>query len=202
MASVVLPAGHVLGPFFTDEHAEMPESVDIRLGDELSSIPAAAYAVWAAAHGEPGANGGMTRATTLAAAAQLVDEPDRWFDQLTAQGLLVELAHTPQARQRFARSHRVLPLALGLGNSAEHPDRFIVGMVGSPAVTLPASAFLVWMFGHRYPSLWQTCENVVSTTQLMIGSEVDPAAVLADVVALLPPLLAHGCACLDRRTDD
>lgn len=198
---MVLPVGHVLGSFFTDEHAEIPESVDIRLGDELSSIPSAAYAVWAMAHGEPGTSSGMTRATTLAAAAQLVDEPDRWFDQLTARSLLVELPDTPQARRRFARSHRMLPLALGLGNSAEHPDRFTVGMVSFPAITLPASAFLVWMFGHHYPSLWQTCENVVSTTQLMIGTEVDPAAVLADVVALLPPLLAYGCACLDRRTD-
>ncbi|MGI8647183.1 MAG: hypothetical protein ACR2JX_02995 [Mycobacteriales bacterium] len=198
---MVLPVGHVLGPFFTDEHAEIPESVDIRLGEELISIPSGAYAVWAAAHGEPGVDSGMPRAATIAAAAQLVDEPDRWFDQLTARSLLVELPDTPQARQRFARSHRVLPLALGLGNSAEHPDRFIVGMVGAPAVTLPASAFLAWMFGHRYPSLWQTCENVVNTTQLMIGAEVDPAAVLADVITLLSPLLVHGCACLDRRTD-
>ncbi len=202
---VVLPVGHLLGPFFTGAGDELPESVDVRVGSELSSLPMEAYLVWAAAHGDPPAvaEAPMGKAGVLARVGVTVSDPEPVYRQLVSKRLLVEVATSKRGRREFAQQHRVLPLALGLGNSPERPEEFAVGMVGSPAVTLPASAFLVWMFGHHYPSLWQACENVGVDSAAMTagGSAVDPSLVLADVVALLPLLVSTGCACVDRRID-
>jgi hypothetical protein len=200
----VLPVGHLLGPFFTSADTEIPESVDIRIGTELAPLPPDAYLVWAAAHGDPRAvaKAPMTRAATLARVGGAVSDADHVYRQLVSRHLLVEIISTKQGRRDFAENHRVLPLVLGLGNSPDWPEEFVVGMVGSPAVTLPASAFVVWMFGHHYHTLWQACENVaVGTVGIAGGGGVDPSLVLADVVALLPLLVTTGCACVDRRTD-
>ncbi len=201
---VVLSVGHLLGPLFVNTVDEIPESVDIRLGRELLSLPTEAYVVWAAAHGDPTvvAKAPLTKPATLARVDTAIGDVDLIYRQLVSRHLLVEVVPTKRGWREFAADHRVLPLALGLGNSSERPEEFVIGMVGSPAVTLPASAFLVWMFGHHYPTLWQACENVAVDAATTVGDDtVDPSRILADVAALLPLLVATGCACVDRRID-
>jgi hypothetical protein len=199
---IVLPVGHLLGSFFTSETADFPETVDIRVGRELASLPPEAYLVWAAAHGVSAAPVlSLSREDVLTASAAKVESPQRWYAELIAKRLLIELKPTAEAWKRFAREYRVLPLTLGLGNSAENPDHFVVGMVGGATVTLPGSVFTPWMFGFRHPSLWVACENVAKTAEQMTGEPVAVTAVLADVMALIPAMLAVGCACIDRRSD-
>ncbi|MGH3545845.1 MAG: hypothetical protein ACRDPW_07965 [Mycobacteriales bacterium] len=201
---IVLPVGHLLGPFFTNADDEVPESVDLRVGGELSSLPPEAYLVWAAAHGDPQqvATAPMTKAATLERAGVVLDQPGRAYRELVSRGLLVEVGAGKRGQREFAERHRVLPLVMGLGNSFQRPEEFVIGMVGSPVMTLPGSVFSVWMFGHQYPTLWQTCENVAMSAAATLGGQsVGPARVLADVVALLPLLVSTGCGCVDRRSD-
>lgn len=203
MAEVLLPVGHLLGPFFATADADLPESVDIRLGRDVAPLPPDVYVVWAAAHGEPErvAKAPMTRSGLVSAVKDAVTEPTRYIDELLGRGLLVRLPQTFNDRRAFARSHRVLPLALGLGNSAEQPEAFTVGMVSSPALLLSASVFMPWMFGYQYPTLWQVCENVALTSNQTLGNKVRPDELLADMVKLLPLLVSTGCAYTDRRSD-
>ena len=203
MTEVLLPVGHLLGPFFTAAAADLPESVDVRLGRDVAPLPPDVYVVWAAAHGDPEhvANAPMTRTELMGSVADLVTDPARYIDELLARGLLVALPRTFRARHAFANAYRVLPLALGLGTSADQPEVFAVGMVDAPALRLSASVFMSWMFGYQYPTLWRVCENIALTSELTLGNKVLPDELLADMVKLIPLLVATGCACIDRRGD-
>jgi hypothetical protein len=94
-------------------------------------------------------------------------------DRLADRGLLVEArAHGPKARA-FASAHRVVPLAVGLGNHPEAPDRFTIGLFDQPLVQVDELRYEVWSWSSAYDTLWQVCEARAANS-----GEQDPAEVL------------------------
>ncbi len=202
MAGLVVPIGHLLGPLYLEKGPEFPSSFDIRMGDDVMSLSPPSYEVWAAAHGDPKtiAQQPPSKESVLAAVAELgVPDAARRYAEMLTSGVLVEVRRSEIARRAFAEKHRAIPLALGLGNSADKPEQLLIGMAGEPRVSVSAGVYSLWMFAHRAPTLWRACKNVVAMWAESGQAKLDPTSLLAEFMDQLPSLLVASCICIDQR---
>lgn len=165
------------------------------------ALPPPNFAVWAIAHGDPATVGEQppTRAWVVdRAIKEGIVDADARYSRLIADGALAEVKPSPTARRAFAEKYRLLPLALGLGNSPEAPQHFFLGMANDARVAVTAQVYSLWMFGHRSPTLWQACKTVA--TDLSTGSQkLTAEELLAQLMQLLPLMVSVNCVCVDRR---
>jgi hypothetical protein len=166
--------GHDVGVFHTGDGARPVHQV--RVGAALVDLDAARFETWTAAHSTD-------------------DLPrDESVDALVRDGLLVGLEAVP--------SHRLLPLAQGLGNSAEQPWMFSVGLLYQPLVLMTAPMFDLWQWAHLSADLRTACEDSAAAAEEAGATDpeqIDPERVLAGALGVLPQLLAGRVACLDQR---
>jgi hypothetical protein len=102
----------------------------------------------------------------------------------------------------FASTHRLLPLALGLGNTVEEPWLFSAGLLYQPLVSMTGPLYDLWQWAHLSPTLWSACEEAAAVAaQAGVPDQTDPIEVLAGVLATAPQLLAAKVACFDVRTE-
>ncbi|HEY0448951.1 hypothetical protein [Actinophytocola sp.] len=196
MAAIVLPVGHDLGAFHPGDGAAAVRQV--RLGAEIVELSTEEFQVWSLAHGIPS---GDTVSCTPADLSSPLSSPDA-VAALRDRGLLAEV--TPDSAQRFAAAHRLLPLALGLGNTAEEPWLFSVGLLYQPLVMMTGALFDLWQWAHLSPDLWLACRESaeVATRAGADDADVtDPARVLAGALGSLHQLLVARVACLDVRIE-
>ena len=206
----LFPVGHFAGPVYPHRGASAPDSFEIRFRDGVFSLSAAEYVMWAGAHGEPTVVGAsrLTRADAEHAAVLAgLAEPGPVFDGLCADGLIAHVPSDVDAVRAFAATHQMRPLALGLGNSAEHPNAFEIGMPGAPRVSVGYDIYHVWLFAHLAQSLWaaltQMADEAARSNVEEPGADrpplVDDADVLLrNVLAALPVLISTSCVYLDR----
>jgi hypothetical protein len=185
---MMLPVGHYTGA----EHP--PGYRTVRIGRTRVSFPDdGPFLVWAAAHRPPGDLAAPWGRAEIAAASRVAD-PDPLIDRLQRDGLLVEVSD-PEA---FARAHKAVPILIALGNTAEEPDRYGIGLFGlDPVITVPARVFEVWQWGTVGTSLWTVCEAFATASTRVTGTPVTPGEVLTGFVAALPALVGSNALYLD-----
>lgn len=118
------------------------------------------------------------------------------LDSLVSRGLLASVTD-PVA---FARTHRLLPLALGLGNTPDEPWLFSAGPLDQPVAVMTGALYDLWQWAHLAPDLWTACVEAAAVA-VEAGTtdtdQTDPAAVLDGALAALPTLLSARVACFD-----
>ena len=172
----LVPIGHDLGVFHDGAGGRVRQ---VRVGAEIEELPDDLYEAWHAAHDST---------------------QEGPVDELLARRLLASTAD-PVA---FASSHRLLPLALGLGNSAEEPWLFAVGLLYQPVAAMTGPLYDLWQWAHLSPDLWSACREaaaVAARAGVTEPEQTDPSAVLAGALSAVPQLLAARIACFDVRIE-
>jgi hypothetical protein len=208
---VLIPVGHSLGP----EHLSDPLVYVLRVGWGRVELTEEEFTVWLRAHGvippeSPAAQAvaerrlitevGPLSAARSDVAASLVDharDPDAAIETLLSRGLLRQVRPGSEDLLAFARDHRVLPLAQGLGNSTENPELYRVGAGPVTLATLGLGGYLLWARGGLDGSLWESCEALSAIVEQTGEARSDPADLLRSFFEALPGLLASGSLCID-----
>jgi hypothetical protein len=201
---LVFPVGQYGGAIVGDE----PDTVryTIRRGSLLWSLSAAPAAIWIAAHGLADGAGitPWTRAAVFAQAADTLPSPqaETAYGELLVLRLITEVDPDAPEAVDFARAHRLLPRAHGLGNTPGNPGRFRVGFPPDLVASLPWNLWRLWRDSHLEPSLWDACVTR-SAQEERAGRSADPHILLANMLDTLHILLAIRVAYLDwARTEE
>jgi hypothetical protein len=178
------------------------EEFHVRIGAELHRLSAGDFSVWAMAHGPADHVPRPWTVEELAAQADAIglpDAPDRLV-RLAETGLVTLAAPGTASGSALARRVRMVPLVLGLGNSAENPDAYSVGLPGRPLAVLSAAAYDLFEWATMETSLWRACERAAATAARVGIDEPmasDPEALLASLLSDLHRLLTPNAVCLD-----
>jgi hypothetical protein len=164
----------------------------VRVGAELVELDDSRYAAWVAAHGDEVVDELPSKQLVAA-----VDPAVEFASTHRLVPLVLGLGNSAEGQVAFAEAHRLEPLLVGLGNSAEYPDTYAVGLPGNPPVAmLDSGSYELWQWAAVAPSLWQACE-VRAKVGAGLGDPTSAADLLDDVLGDLRPLLANSCAYLD-----
>ena len=192
----VYPIGQLIGVRAAEDEFH------VRVGAQLRQLPAGDFSIWAMAHGPADHVPRPWTVDELAAQADAIglpDAPDRLV-RLAETGLVALAAPGTASGPALARRVRMVPLVLGLGNSAENPDAYSVGLPGRPLAVLSAAAYDLFEWATMETSLWRACEGAAATAA-RVGIEdplaSDPDAVLTALLADLHRLLTPNAVCLD-----
>ena len=191
--ALLYPLGHLVG---------VHDGFEVRLGSRLHRLDPAGSAVWALAHGSPTptTTPWTAAAVTAAAAAAGVEDPAGALAGLRGTGLVREAApETPSVRD-LARSVRLFPLLLGLGNSAEEPEVWSAGLLGQPLVAMSESVYDLFQWAHLDSDLLTAVERAAraaARSGLTSPDATDPARLLDLLFGTLHALLTPGAVYLD-----
>jgi hypothetical protein len=174
MTPIVVP----LGQFFGTRYVADAHTRDIRVGAELVRLDDPHFGAWALAHGLPDQVGERpwTREAVSDAAGRNVDD---LVDSMIGLGVATEV--DPSAGGLFARSHRMGHRMLGLGNTAERPELFAIGLFDRPMVHVTRDVYDLWDACQLAGNLWEACVAVAPDR---------PAELADDLLANLHHLLA------------
>lgn len=171
----LVPVGHDLGVFH-DGTGSAPVR-QIRVGAEVEELTEEQYELWLA----------------------VLDGAEA-SDDLRSRRLVAD----PTDSVEFASTHRLLPLALGLGNTAEEPWLFAAGLLYQPMVAMTSPLYDLWQWAHLSPDLWSACREAAAVA-VQAGAtapeQTDPAEVLAGALETAPHLLTSRVACFDVRIE-
>ncbi|MEO3797833.1 hypothetical protein ABGB14_47205 [Nonomuraea sp. B10E15] len=167
-------------------------------------------AIWRLAHGP--AAGAKSRPWTRKmleeqARADGHRSPARLIDGLLERGALAKAFPGRADAVAFARRHRLCPLMVGFGNTAERPYSFGLGYSDQPVVQLPHDLYRLWQW-CRLSDLWATCELLAGTAAANAPAEresshsTNPERVLTRVLGALHFLLSHHVVYLDELVSD
>lgn len=151
---VVIP----LGQFFGTRHVGDAHARNIRVGADVIPLDDPHFGAWALAHGLPAevADRPWTREAVSDAAGRTIDT---LLDGLIADGVAAEYVPATDG-PRFARTHRMGHRMVGLGNTAERPDEFAIGLFDRPMVHVPRDLYDLWDAGQLALTLWEACAAV------------------------------------------
>ncbi|TCC28099.1 hypothetical protein [Kribbella speibonae] len=180
MTLLMFPIGQCLGTHFTGTAESQVHQV--RLGSEIVELTAEEFAVWALAHSLPDDSGPWERSriVDLLTDSEITNSAVL-IDHLLTRSLLAEVDLDSPAD--FAARHRLLPLHLGLGNTAETPTMFRSGTLELALAGMTRTLYDLWLSGHLSPNLLIACK--------------EHDAELPAVLTALHTLLAPTAACLD-----
>jgi hypothetical protein len=150
MPPLVVP----LGQFFGTHYSEGTHARNVRVGAEVIPLDDPHFGAWSLMHGLPNqvAERPWTRAAVAAAAGTKVDA---LVDALVDDGLAKEV--DPAGGVEFAHTHRMGHRMLGLGNTAEQPELFAIGMFDRPMVWVTRDVYDLWDACQLAGSLWEAC---------------------------------------------
>lgn len=203
-AALLFPIGHCIGAYY-----DLPVSNDhyyqVRVGPDVVRLDEEQFAIWGLAHGAPDRpmDQPWNRKAVLTAARRAsIAWAEKVLDSLVEDRLLFETEPGTDSAVDFARRHRLIPLMLGLGNSAEEPRQYSVGMIDLPVVSMSAMAYDLYEWAHMDANLWLACEGAAATA-VRVGIEdrvaTDPLRMLDALLSTLHTLLAPNAAYLDTR---
>jgi hypothetical protein len=201
MTSLLVPIGHGVGAFHAGDGVTEPVQ-QVRVGADMADLSDTEFLVWSLAHGLVDEEGQHTPCTAAGLLAY-IDEPGV-LRSLSDRGLLAEVTPGTAESVRFAASHRLLPLAMGLGNTADEPWMFNVGLLQEPLVQMTGAMYDVWQWAHLSPDLWMACQETAAVARnagIDDPEQIDPEQALAGVLSSLPQLLTARVACVDVRIE-
>jgi hypothetical protein len=204
--ALILPVGHCLGASWWPDTGVVEQQV--RRGFEVARLAPEVFGVWALAHGVPDRSPAevWTAGAVLDLADELgVAEPEPLLAALLDDGLLVEVAPTEAARVGFARGHRMVPLMLGLGNTAEEQEVFQVGLPGRPLLGVPPVAYDLFAWAHLDPDLWTACQAAAEINQRLRPDDptaTEPGRLVGALLDFAHVLLGPNAVYFDVARDD
>jgi len=195
--ALLLPVGHGIGAFHAAD-GDTPPVQQVRRGAEVVELTDAEFLVWTLAHGLVDEQG-QPVASTEASVSEYTDDPEV-LGTLLDRGLLAEVVPGTPGSVAFASAHRLLPLALGLGNTEDRQGLFAAGLLHQPMVLMSGGMYDLWQWAHLSPNLWLACQELALVAQragLTDPGQTDPGQVLSGALRALHQLLATRVACLD-----
>jgi hypothetical protein len=133
-------------------------------------------------------------ATWLAAHESSDTAPD---PELIGLGLLAPIAPEADQALEFARTHRLVPLMLGLGNAVDDPSMYAIGFRGQAFVQVDPTVYDLWHWSATDDTIWATCQSAADVASRSTGEDRDPHALLNTLLESLHLLLTRNAACLD-----
>jgi hypothetical protein len=174
MADLVLPVGQLMGAPADSAPTQ------IRVGGTLHQLSPVDFQAWMAA---------------------LTGSSVHRQQSLVEQGLLAVVPTEGPGAYEFARSHRIVPTVMGLGNSPDDPQLYSIGLFGEELAQVGRAVFELWAWSCIEPNLWIACTTFASLERDAGETEAattDPARVLCGLMAALPDLLHAQVSFLDR----
>lgn len=203
-ATLLLPIGHCIGAYY-----DVPDSSNhffqVRIGPDVVRLTDEQFAVWGLAHGtsdRPTDQPWNQEATIAAAYSAGLTGVERVAAQLIADQVLVETTIGTESAVDFARRHRMLPLLLGLGNTAEEPRVYSVGLIGQPIVLMSSMIYDLFEWAHMDPDLWTACQGAAQTArrvEVADATATDPHHLLDALLGSMHTMLSPNAVCLDTR---
>ncbi len=202
--SLLIPIGHCIGAYY-DAPASDEHFIQVRVGAQVNRLSDEQFAIWGFAHGAPDRDmekpWGRQSVLTAGRRAGIANS-EQVLDSLVADHMLIEVTPETDGAVDFAKRHRLVPLMLGLGNTAEEPWIYRAGMIGLPIVQMTAMAYDLYEWAHMDPSLWVACEGAAATA-IRVGIEdplaTDPLLMLNALLGTLHVLLSPNAVYLDAR---
>ncbi len=200
-AKLLFPIGHCIGAVHGSS-ADNDHFTQVRVGAQIHRLSDEQFTIWGLAHGVPDrlADGPWSRDTVLSHARRGVNQAEEVLESLVELGLLAETTSAADSAVDFAQRYRLVPLMLGLGNTAEEPWIYSVGIVGMPIVQLSAMAYDLYEWAHLDANLWLACQGAAATA-IRVGIDdpiaTDPLETLNALVDTLHVMLSHNAVCLD-----
>ena len=197
----VFPVGHYLGPFFPGRDAA-PGGHRVRVGHEVVTLfTETEFAVWALAHGLPGAAEPARwtrRSIENAVRERNGAEAGGVVADLLRDGVLVEVGAGATDPEVFGRRYRFRGLLVGLGASRERPGTFHIGLTGRPPLaTVDGPAFEFWEWAPLHATVWDAWQAMAAVETTLGGAE----PVVDEALDRLQALLTSGCGYLDLAAD-
>lgn len=208
MPTVIVPVGLNLGPSYryVTPPDPNPEYWEVRLGNESEELTDDEFQVWGRAFLDPERHARLevTRETLqrdLLTAGAGPANPGPVIEQLLDRGLLIEFDPDGELEKPFRRI-KLHPLAEGMGNTPEEPDRRHIGHSGASLLQVTGVTYGLWAFSSIEPSLWEACIALDEDNQRDRQAGIDLERLTAqaaahDVAVTIPALVASGCAFLD-----
>lgn len=198
-AELLLPVGHSLG-------LGGQGAVEVRLGAAVEELALEEFSVWALAHGDPDGSPSAAPAPwgahgVLAAAqrAGLADAADH-LEALERRGLLARATPGEASARALAHRVRLLPLAVGLGNTAARPQVYGTGRAGELHAVGSSTTYDLFTWAHMETDLWEACVASAAVAGRAGATDpglVDPDELLTGLLTTLHPMLLTGVVCLD-----
>lgn len=172
----------------------------MRRGGHVHDLTSEQFTVWTLAHGSVDAVENekpwrhdsvveLAKAAGVGDAAQLVDE-------LRGAGVLADVSDPIE----FAKTHRVAPLMLGLGNSGEDEALYGIGFFGQPLLQVTYPIYDLWQWCAMEDTLWGACESaadVAGRAGVTNDEYTDPERLLNGFIGSLHALLLANAVYID-----
>lgn len=209
MPTVIVPVGLSLGPSYryVTPPDPNPEYWEVRLGTDSEELTNEEFQVWGRAFVDPERHSRLevnreTLVLDVVTATRGTINPKPIIDRLLERKLLIEFDTDGDLEEPF-RQITLHPLAEGMGNTPEEPDRRLIGHNGQALVKVSATVYGIWAFSSTEGSLWDFCVGMDEDNQKDIQSGMDlerlTAAEAAQQAAVtIPMMVASGVAFLDR----
>lgn len=195
---LVFPVGLLVGTYQDPGDADGHHH-EIRRGAQIHELTDTEFVAWMFAHGAPdGADGPWTEPALLRhLTAQRLPRPSALVDGLLDRRLITEVS--PDDAVTFARTHRVVPTMLGLGNSPDEPGLYSIGLLGQERIRVSRLVFELWTWSHLDEDLWHACETIAALEKAPGDAPPadGPAEILAGFLGTLHGLLNAQAAYVD-----
>jgi len=198
---LLVPVGHLLGTFYSVAGSPVRRTT-VQLGGALHDLDDDELTVWLLAHGLPDRPAeAWTEDAVAAAAVELaLPEAPPVLRRLRDRGLVVPLRTVGPEAVGFARTYRVVPSMLGLGNSPESPGDYQIGLFGHPVLHLPDPLYDLWRWSPVDVHLWNACRGATDVARQAGRTDPDetvPELLLDVFLQALHLLLSTQAAHLD-----
>lgn len=197
--ALVLPVGQLVGTYHDPDDPEGHHH-EVRTGGQIHELTDTELVTWVFAHGAPDGQADDSPWTTAALlrhlTAQAVPGPAALVDALFDRRLLTEVRPATDGAVTFARTHRVVPTMLGLGNSPGQPWLYSIGLIGRERIRVSRLVFELWAWGHLDRDLWRACD-ALAALEKADGGVAAPGEVLDGFLHTLHGLLNAQAAYID-----
>lgn len=209
MPTVIVPVGLSLGPSYryVTPPDPNPEYWEVRLGNDSEELTNEEFQVWGQAFIDPERHSRLeinreTLQLDVLTTTKGAINPNPIIDQLLNRGLLIEFDPNGDLEKPF-RQITLHPLAEGMGNTPEEPDRRLIGHNGQALIKVSGTVYGMWAFSSTEGSLWDLCVGMDEDNQQDIESGMDlerltAAEVARQAAVTIPMLIASGVAFLDK----
>lgn len=208
MPTVIVPVGLNLGPSYryVTPPDPTPEYWEVRLGNDSEELTDEEFQVWGRAFLDPERHSRLevnreTLQRDVIAAGNGPTNPGPVIDGLLGRGLLIEFDPSNELEKPFRRI-KLHPLAEGMGNTPDEPDRRHIGHNGVSLLKVSGVVYGIWAFSSTEASLWEACVGLGEDNERDLKAGMDLERLTASEAAhqaavTIPMLVASGCAFLD-----
>ncbi|MBB5159349.1 hypothetical protein BJ970_006948 [Saccharopolyspora phatthalungensis] len=156
--TLLIPVGHVTGGHRSSATGQL--CAEIRLGSRFLEVSADELAVWQVAHRAWGKESIPFTRQDLECLQVGAGAARASIDRLIHLDLLVEVRPGTRDVVDFARSHRFVPLLLGLGNTTTTPWLYRIGMIDRTLIEVHTNVYRIFVASPAQRSLWHACVTV------------------------------------------